>query len=451
MTLLIPFRVLHSAATISYLRSFIHCMTPHRLILPHFVALAFAWIYLVPASAEIQHVIAISVDGLRGDFLQSFVDTAPTEFPNFVRLRNSGASTYHARCDYDFSETVPNHISMITGRPVSQPVGFADTWHHGVTSNSPPITATIHANGNPAVPYKASIFDVAHDRGLSTALFLGKIRLSILDRSFDGTNGALDVIGADNGRDKIDFLQMQDGNTPTLISTLVGQINAGPRNFTFLHITDPDTAGHASGWNTTIGGAYRNSIKTVDGYLGSIFTALDGQPLLSGRVAILLTGDHGGGGGVANNHLNATLPENYTIPFFLVAPGVTPGSDLYSVYINRYHPGSARPTFAAPEQPARNTDIANLSALLLGLPNVPGSLAEPELKKPLNISRTGNEFTLTWPRYLTDWSLQVTSDLVAGAWQNISAGITELSDSFAYTAVLESEPRFYRLRRPTDP
>jgi hypothetical protein len=47
--------------------------------------------------------------------------------------------------------------------------------------------------------------------------------------------------------------------------------------------------------------------------------------------------------------------------------------------------------------------------------------AEPELKKPLNISRAGNGLTLSWPRYLTDWSLQVTNDLAAGTWQNISA------------------------------
>src|SRR5262245_26590897 len=99
-------------ATLSQIRSFIHYMTPLHLRMACLVAaLVFAWMQVIQASAEIQHVIAISVDGLRGDFLQTFVDTAPEEFPNFVRLRNSGASTFNARCDYDFSETVPNHIS----------------------------------------------------------------------------------------------------------------------------------------------------------------------------------------------------------------------------------------------------------------------------------------------------------------------------------------------------
>ena len=67
--------------------------------------------------AEVQHVIAISVDGLRGDYLQTFVTSAPTNFPNLVRLRDAGAFTYNARCDFNFSETVPNHCAMITGRP----------------------------------------------------------------------------------------------------------------------------------------------------------------------------------------------------------------------------------------------------------------------------------------------------------------------------------------------
>src|SRR5687767_5336990 len=128
--------VAYMSATTSHFRCLIPSMLIRRTTSRALAALAFGLIQIAPAQAEIQHVIAISVDGLRGDFLQTFVDTAPAEFPNFVRLRNSGASTYHARCDYDFSETVPNHISMITGRPVSQPVGFADTWHHGVTSNS---------------------------------------------------------------------------------------------------------------------------------------------------------------------------------------------------------------------------------------------------------------------------------------------------------------------------
>ena len=65
------------------------------------------------------HVILISVDGLRGDLLQALMDSTPASYPNFNRLRKEGASTFEARCDVDYSETLPNHVSMVLGRPVA--------------------------------------------------------------------------------------------------------------------------------------------------------------------------------------------------------------------------------------------------------------------------------------------------------------------------------------------
>ena len=70
------------------------------------------------AQAGIQHVIAISVDGCRGDFLQTFIETTPANFPNFVRLRNASAYTYNARPDFAHTVTIPDHLCMLTGRPV---------------------------------------------------------------------------------------------------------------------------------------------------------------------------------------------------------------------------------------------------------------------------------------------------------------------------------------------
>lgn len=404
-----------------------------------------------PAKAEIQHVIAISVDGLRGDFLKTFVDTAPADFPNFARLRNAGASTFNARCDYNFSETVPNHISMITGRPVSQPTTFGNQWHHGFTSNFPTLTETIHTSGNPAVAYKHSIFDVVHDHGRSTGLYVSKSRLAILERSFNATNGALDTIGPDNGRDKVDVYF--ENSSTSLISSLVPRISSTLENFTFIHITEPDSAGHSFGWTTTVGGSYWNSVKTVDGFLGSILNALDGNSALTGRFAILLTADHGGGGGTGGitGHTDATKQENYTIPFFIVAPGIAGGIDLNTVLLNRFDSGPVQPDYWLKGQPVRNSDIANLSAALLGLPNVPGSFFEPEFNKPVKTAISGNTITVTWPRYLTGWTLEATGNLVNDPWTTITTGITEGVDSFTHTSAVNPDQKFYRLRRPANP
>ena len=418
--------------------------------------LALATFGLLPTTSrsEIQHVIAISVDGFRGDFLQTFIDGSPATFPNLVRLRNASAFTYNARCDYDYSETVPNHLAMVTGRPVLQPAGQPTSAFTGFTNNFPTATDTVHvygvASGTNSGPYKAGVFDVVHDAGLSTALYLGKNRLEIIRRSFNATNGALDVTGADNGRNKIDFAQVQDGSTGTLISTLVAHIAGTLERFTFLHITDPDTAGHASGWTTTVGGAYRNSVITVDGYIGSILNAIDANPALAGKVAILLTGDHGGGGATATSHTDATQPGNFTVPFFLSAPGLAGGSDLYSAFDNRHAPAaSVRPLFTAVSQPVHNADIANLSTVLLGLPVAPGSFAQPELKRPLTLTRATNTITVAWPAYLTGYTLEYIDDLAGATWTTVTSGITEAAGQKSYTFTFPPpDRRYFRLRKP---
>ena len=71
---------------------------------------------------------------------------------------------------------------------------------HGWTINDVPQRGTTLHNNNPAVEYIASMFDVVHDAGLSTALYSGKDKFIIYDQSYNETGGA------DNphGRDKID-------------------------------------------------------------------------------------------------------------------------------------------------------------------------------------------------------------------------------------------------------
>ena len=125
-----------------------------------------------------EYVIAISIDGGRGDYLKQFIDTAPAEFPNFTRLQALSACTFNARCDYLYSITIPDHLCMLTGRPVTFS-GPSAIYQHGITSDSPLGTDTIHNSGLSANIYKASIFDLVHDRGLGTALYMGKTRLEI--------------------------------------------------------------------------------------------------------------------------------------------------------------------------------------------------------------------------------------------------------------------------------
>src|SRR5687768_7844085 len=85
------------------------------------------------AARGAEHVIHISVDGLRPDFLQNLINAGNA--PNFKRFQTEGAWTNNARTDYTHTITLPNHTSMVTGRPVSQPAGRPNTLHHGWVTN----------------------------------------------------------------------------------------------------------------------------------------------------------------------------------------------------------------------------------------------------------------------------------------------------------------------------
>ena len=127
-------------------------------------------------AAGAEHVIQISVDGLSGLLLQALVENDSVgDFASFARFVTEGATTYNARADYTYTITLPNHTTMLTGRPVSRPSGQPNTVHHGWTSNDDPAPGeTLHNGGNPNLTYVASVFDVAHDHGLSTALYASK-------------------------------------------------------------------------------------------------------------------------------------------------------------------------------------------------------------------------------------------------------------------------------------
>jgi hypothetical protein len=346
-------------------------MRTTRTLLAAVVAASFVFAAAHASAVTVEHVIQISVDGMGGTSLEALINGSPATYPNFIRLQNQGSYTYNARTDFTHSVTIPDHASMITGRPVSQPAGQPNTVHHGYTSDFPGANDTFHNSGNLNVPYKASTFDVAHDNGLSTSAFLSKDRLAIFDRSYNATNGAPDTIGADNGRDKIDAY-LNTPNTATVTSAFLTDFETNNRNYGFLHLVDPDTVGHQSGWNSA---AWNASVATTDANLGSVLNFIDTHPEFTNNTVVILTADHGGSG---SNHTDASNPANYTIPVFLWGPGI-PVGDLYALAANRVNPGSTRPDYNAVGQPIRNGDTGNLALSFLGLGPIPGSSMQMQL------------------------------------------------------------------------
>ncbi len=355
-------------------------------------ALVAAWSEKSLVSAQdVARVIHVSVDGLQGKELETLMLETPERFPTFHRFVREGAYTFNARNDFFSSWTLPNHTTMLTGRPVLQPEDDP-TVHHGYTQNvDPRPTTTLNNAGNPLAGYIASTFDRAHDHGLSTALYSSKSKFSLYSQTWsitaESNGGRPDayLANGDQGRSKIDRYLYESGNgtSQKLVATMLEEFKTTPYNYAFLHLADPDSVGHDMGWRTP---EWIDSVALVDKVLGQVVDFVGSDPRFRGQTAIVLTADHGGS---LLNHGDTTEFANVNIPFMVWGPMVPPGYDLYTLNeMTRRDPQNTIPNYRVPLQPIRHGDSANLAMSLLGLPAVEGSYvnARQDLRVELPVS-----------------------------------------------------------------
>jgi predicted AlkP superfamily pyrophosphatase or phosphodiesterase len=304
--------------------------------------------------------IEISVDGLGSVYLQPMIEKS--ELPNFRRFQTEGVWTNNARNDDDVTVTLPNHTTMISGRSVKGPGG-----HHYTKNTDPLRGVTLHNQKQHDGTYIASVFDVAHDHGLRTALMSGKTKFSLYRDSYDAVNGAACTGKPDYGRNKIDCF-VYEKNLKSMTTRFVAAMQEKPFQYVFLHYAEPDVSGHKFGWGSN---AYQQAVRKIDTQLGRIFQLIDSSPGLRGKTTIFLTSDHGG---KDHDHVNNLLPEVYTIPVYIWGYRVAAGKDLYKLNgATRRDPGSGHPLHTDAVQPVRNADGANLALKLFGLGPIPAS------------------------------------------------------------------------------
>ena len=119
-----------------------------------------------------------------------------------------------------------------------------------------------------------------------------------------------------------------------LVTEFVEEIKKNPAGFAFLHLTHPDSVGHGHGWGSE---KYHNSIRAVDADLALVFDLVENNSKFKGKTVLLLTADHGGGGGRLYEHTTPTHPLNFTIPFYTWGQGVSTGADLYALNLLHAH------------------------------------------------------------------------------------------------------------------
>lgn len=231
-------------------------------------------------------MIIITIDGLRPDALD--LANAPT----LDKLIARGAYCSSATA-VSISETLPSHAAMLSGMLPEK---------NGILWGMPYI-------GWPGMN-GPTLFSVAHDAGLSTAMVFGKQKLNylVLPNSVDK------IYGAD-----VHDLEIKDWALEV--------IQAGLPNVLFIHFPDTDRVGHAYGW---LSANQLLAVTFADSMIGEIVAALEQRGYLNNTL-LIVTADHGGHG---FRHGDDS-PEDRTIPWLAVGPGVPAGKILTS-HINAY-------------------------------------------------------------------------------------------------------------------
>jgi predicted AlkP superfamily pyrophosphatase or phosphodiesterase len=237
-----------------------------------------------PRGAASDHVVVISVDGLRPEAIERFKAATMT------RLLREGSATLAAQT-ISPSKTLPSHTSMLTGEDVDE---------HGIQWNS----NETHDHGHVAVP---TVFGLAREHGFRTAAFFSKGKFNHL-----AVPGSLDHFQAPRGNGQ----WLAERTARDVERYLVKE----RPNLMFVHFGEPDYAGHVFGWMTWF---YGLAVKEADRGVARVLAAAD-RAFGAGNYTVILTADHGGSG---RSH-GSDDPRSTTIPWITWGKGVLPSTTV---------------------------------------------------------------------------------------------------------------------------
>jgi predicted AlkP superfamily pyrophosphatase or phosphodiesterase len=225
--------------------------------------------------------------------------------PILDALRTQGAYSLAAQAVLP-SVTLVNHASMLGGMSPAK---------HGIywNSNDPDL-------GKVKGP---TLFSVAHEAGLSTAMVVGKSKLQhlVLPNSVDNY-----IYAGFTDRQVVNkAIPVIEDNMPDLL---------------FIHLPDVDSAGHALGWMSL---GQLLALSSTDGLVGEIVATLKNEGYLD-QTLLIITADHGGTG---FKHGSDSLTDT-TIPWLAVGPGVPAGVTLQGEIVTYDTAATALRAFGLP-------------------------------------------------------------------------------------------------------
>ena len=261
-----------------------------------------------------RRVILVSLDGVRADALQ--------HLPTVLALTQRAVWTDAMQTVLP-ALTLPAHLSMLSGRDVTQ---------YGITHNTMDagIAAVMRLNGI------TPMFAWARAGEMRSAAIAGMSLIPPAQRAEAQSFFAVDTLVA------------TDGDAPVIASAALALLRADTTvRMMFIHVPDADFAGHTYGWIGDDGGhtpAYRAALAHVDSAIATLWREI-APSVDAGNTALIVTADHGGGHGEGCStgeiatHTHCTAhPGDRLVPFVMVARDVMPARLIGDVVITQVAP-----------------------------------------------------------------------------------------------------------------
>jgi arylsulfatase A-like enzyme len=269
-----------------------------------------------PRGGITEHVIVVSIDGLRPDAIERY------DARTIRRMMREGAYSLDAQTIFP-SKTLPSHTSMLTGVPPEV---------HGITFNS-------RKSDEYGVVEVPTVFAAAKQAGYHTAAFFSKAKFHHLAQP-----GSLDHWQGPGSN-------LTHWMATKTVPDVVAYLEHEKPNLLFVHIGEPDYAGHTIGWMSF---AYGWAVKRADGAVATLLKAAD-EAFGRGNYTMIVTADHGGHG---RTH-GSDDPRDMTIPWIAWGKGVRSIGPI--------------------ETPIRTMDTAATALWLLGVAPPPEWVGTPVL------------------------------------------------------------------------
>lgn len=226
----------------------------------------------------VKRVVIISWDGAKPVVMNSLIEEG--KLPTLASLQVGSYLDLDAQTVVP-SVTLPSHTSMLTGRPINE---------HKITWNDyQPERGFVKSE---------TVFELARQHGIGTAMIVAKEKFAHLNKP-----------------ETVDYYFYERRAADSATTRAIDLLKDDTIGLLFLHLKEPDAAGHANGWGGGMkdeapSDEYMEALQEADRVTGLLLNRLKLSESWNETV-VIITSDHGGRG---KSH-GSDHPEDTSIPW----------------------------------------------------------------------------------------------------------------------------------------